>query len=67
MLDSGPHVRQARAEQATFANMTMFLLFLCACALLAFMAVRYRAARDRLNLLTMRSVSQLRFLPGGEQ
>lgn len=66
IVDREPRLRDATAVRASSAHMTMFVLLLGTCALLVWMAGRYRTTRERLNMLAMQSVSELRFLGGAD-
>ncbi|GDY06669.1 hypothetical protein LBMAG52_01550 [Planctomycetia bacterium] len=65
IVDRGPRIKDATAARMGTDVLVLALLLGVSLVVLVFVVFRYRSASDRLNLLTMQQVSELRRL-GGE-
>lgn len=64
IVDQSPRIEQTKAIHHEWDLLVLGLLLLLSLLVIGFVAYRYREARDRLHLLTMQQVSELRRLGG---
>jgi hypothetical protein len=60
MLDQQPRLKKAKTVRSRVQSLVLWMMLGLVLLILGYVSHRYRAARDRLHLLTMQQVSELR-------
>lgn len=62
IVDKGPRLEEAKNVRAGIESLVLFVMLGLVLLLLGYVLFRYRTTRDRLNMLTIQTVSELRHL-----